>query len=141
VVPAPNPPTVSYLYRTGDGNYLRFVANADKSDINYQLVELMTMSLEPIIQANCYGSSRGSLNGQLAHIHTGKGIALGMPIAEVIRSYGEPNEKHVDGSRVRFRYDAGFDTDRYYEWSLTFRDGRLVQWTAEAIPFFVEVGG
>lgn len=141
VVPATDRQTVSYMYRTDNDNYLRFVVNVTRSDLSYQLVESMTMSVEPIVQAPCYNSSRGSANGQLANIHTGKGIKLGESIEEILRFYGEPNEKHVNGSQVRLRYDAGFDMDRYYEWTLIFRDGRLVEWTAESIPFFIEVGG
>ncbi|MGH7230575.1 MAG: hypothetical protein ACREJU_04360 [Nitrospiraceae bacterium] len=141
VVPASDRQTVSYLYRTGEGNYLRFVVNVTTSDVHYQHVESMTMSLEPIVQAPCYKSSSGSMNNQVAELHTGKGITLGDSIEEIMRFYGEPNEKQVNGSQVRLRYDSGFATDQYYEWSLTFRDGRLVQWTAESIPFFIEVGG
>jgi hypothetical protein len=141
VVPASDQQTVSYVYRTDTDNYLRFVVNVTRSDVSYQLVESMTMSVKPIIQAPCYNSSRRSANGQLANIHTGKGIKLGESMEEILRFYGEPNKKHVNGSKVRLRYDAGFDMDRYYEWTLIFRDGWLVEWTAESIPFFIEVGG
>lgn len=144
-VRASNRETTTLVYRTADGALLRFVVNVSPSDVNYQLVESMTMSAEPSVPATCYTAgqaSQTSLNSRVSKIHTGKGVQLRNSIEEIINLYGEPNERQIVNSQeVRLQYDLGYETDRYYQWTLTFRDGRLVEWTAEAIPFFIEVGG
>jgi hypothetical protein len=144
VVPASNHETVSYVYR-GGGNYLRFVVNVSPSDVNYQLVESMTMSVAPSFPVTCYTASQAihtSLNSGLSKIHTGRGVQLGNSLEQIINLYGEPDERQiVNNQEVRLQYDLGYETDRYYQWTLTFREGHLVEWTAESIPFFIEVGG
>ncbi|MGH7256890.1 MAG: hypothetical protein ACREIM_00815 [Nitrospiraceae bacterium] len=142
VVGASNRETISLAYRAADGTFLQFVVNVSPSDVNYQLVESMTMSVEPSVQVTCYTPSFASLNTGVSRIHTGRGIRLGDSIDQITGHYGEPNEKQVvNAQEVRLRYNLGYETDRYYQWTLTFRDGRLVEWTADAIPFFIEVGG
>jgi hypothetical protein len=133
---------ISLVYRAADATFLRFVVNVSASDVNYQRVESMTMSVEPSVPVTCYTPSYASLNTEVSRIHTGRGIRLGDSIDQIISHYGEPTEKQVvNAQEVRLRYDLGYETDRYYQWTLTFRDGRLVEWTADAIPFFIEVGG
>lgn len=142
MVPASNRETISLVYRAADATFLRFVVNVSASDVNYQLVESMTMSVEPSAPVTCYTPSYASLNTEVSRIHTGRGIRLGDSIDQITGHYGEPNEKQVvNAQEIRLRYDLGYETDRYYQWTLTFRDGRLVEWTADAIPFFIEVGG
>jgi len=140
--PSSNSETISYFYRTTEGSYLRFIVNETPSDVDYRLVESMTMSLEPIAPEVCYGSIDGLLNGHSATVGTGKGLHLGDSIKKVTRLYGEPKEKFLDGPGIiRLRYDWDRELDHYYQWSLIFRDDQLVQWTVEAIPFFIEVSG
>lgn len=140
-VPGATHETISYVYRGGDGSYLRFVVNTSPSDVDYRLVESMTMSVDPIVPAACSKLGETAGRDHLLKVHTRKGVQLGDSIEAILRLYGEPNEQQVAGARTRLRYDLGYETDRYYHWILTFRDGRLVEWTAEAIPFFIEVGG
>lgn len=135
-----NSETASYFYRTPEGSYLRFVVNRKPSDVDYQLVESMTMSLDPIPAGVCDRSLNGTLNGHSPNIGTAKGVRLGDSIQTVTRLYGEPKEKSPDNTgALRLRYDWDHQVDHYYEWNLVFRDGRLVQWTAEAFPVFIEV--
>ena len=143
VVPATNRETISLTYRAADSTFLRFVVNVSPSDVNYRLVESMTMSVESSVPVMCYTPSYASLEDtEVSRVHTGRGIQLGNSIDQVTVYYGEPHEKQVvNAQEVRLRYDLGHETDRYYQWTLTFRDGRLVEWTADAIPFFIEVGG
>jgi hypothetical protein len=121
------------------------VVNVSPSDVHYRLVESMTMSAEPSVSVTCYTpsqASQASVNSGLSEIRTGRGVRLGNSIDQIMNLYGEPNEKQVVNTHeVRLRYDLGYETERYYQWTLTFRDGRLVEWTAESIPFFIEVGG
>jgi len=142
VVPASNHETVSYVYQSDDGSYLRFVVNASPSDVHYRLVESMTMSVQPTISMTCYTPSHVSVNGKLPRIRTGKGIQLGGSLDRIRAMYGEPNDTQiVNTQEIRLQYNLGYETDQYYQWTLTFRDSRLVEWTAEAIPFFIEAGG
>lgn len=142
VVPASNRETNTLVYRAADGTFLRFVVNVSPSDVNYQLVESMTMSVQPTIPMTCYTPTNTSVTSKLSRVRTGKGIELGSLLGQVLERYGEPIERQgVISREVRLQYDLGYETDRYYHWILTFRDGRLVEWTAEAIPFFIEVGG
>lgn len=140
--PASNRETTSLVYRAADGSFLRFVVNVSPSDVDYQLVESMTMSVKPSAPVTCYTPSYASLHTGVSKIHTGRGLQLGDTIDQVIGHYGEPNEKQVVNTQeIHLRYDSGYESDRYYQWTLTFQDGRLVEWTAESIPFFIEVGG
>lgn len=142
VLQASNRETSTLVYRAADGTFLRFVVNVSPSDVNYQLIESMTMSVQPTIPMTCYTASHASVNGKLSRVHTARGIQLGSLLDQILELYGEPNETQiVNPQEVRLQYNLGYETDRYYQWTLTFRDGRLVDWTAEAIPFFTEVGG
>lgn len=118
VVPASNRTTMSHFYRSGEGIYLRF-------DLNGDGVESMTMSLDPIVSGVCYAPL-----GRSIQVITGKGLHLGDAVEKVTQLYGEPTQMFKVGSLVRFRYDSDGELDRYYEWDLVFRDGRLVEWTA-----------
>jgi hypothetical protein len=141
VVPASNHETVSYVYRSDEGNYLRFVVNVSPSDVHYRVVESMTMSIQPTISMTCYTPSHVSVNGKLPR-RTGKGIQLGDSLDRIRAMYGEPKDTQIVNTQdVRLQYNLGYETDQYYQWTLTFRDSRLVEWTAEAIPFFIEAGG
>ncbi|MER3424427.1 MAG: hypothetical protein C4293_15625, partial [Nitrospiraceae bacterium] len=114
LAPGPNQQSVSHLYRRNDGSYLRFGVNVAPFDVHYRLVESMTMSLKPIMDATCYTTaSGGSVNDRLEGIWTGKGIKLGDSIEGVIRSYGEPNERRLSGAEVWLHYNAGYENDRY----------------------------
>lgn len=117
-MPAANREAISYFYRSADGKYLRFEINDDG-------VEAMTMSLDPIVTGVCYAPV-----GRPIPISTGKGLRLGDSIERVTALYGEPKSKFAVGTLVRFRYDSDAELDRYYEWDLVFRDGRLVEWTS-----------
>jgi hypothetical protein len=141
VVPTSNHETVSYVYQSGDGSYLRFVVNASPSDVHYRLVESMTMSVQPTISMTCYTPSHVSVNEKLPR-RTGKGIQLGDSLDQIRAMYGDPNDTQiVNTQEIRLQYNSGYETDQYYQWTLTFRDSHLVEWTAEAIPFFIEAGG
>lgn len=109
--------TISYLYNiTGQKGqyYLRMDVNGH--------VDAMTVSQDPPIAGVCYAPAQVSLPAA-----TGKGIELGTTMDDVIKVYGEPNERFAVGPMARFRYVAMYH--RSFEWDLVFRNGRLVEWT------------
>ena len=109
--------TISYLYNVvgqKGGYYLRL-------DINGR-VDAITVSQDPPIVGVCYAPMHASLP-----LKTGKGVALGATIDEVITLYGQPTARFSVGPMARLRYEAIYD--RPYEWDLVFRNGRLVEWT------------
>jgi hypothetical protein len=142
VIPGSSKDTVAYLYQTADGRYLQFVVNKASYDVDYGRVEVMTMSLNPIVSAACYQPVGGSLDGRSLNVSTGLGVRLGDSLEKVRDVYGSPSETRSDGMpvvTVRYRWDR--EADHLYEWTLVFRDGQLVEWTAEAIPYFIEMPG
>jgi hypothetical protein len=141
-VPGSSQGTLAYLYRTADGRYLRFMVNKAPSDVDYGRIEAMTMSVNPVVSGACYQPVSGSLNGHSVNVGTRFGVHLGDSIEKVKAVYGNPAETRADGSRtLTARYQWDREIDHYYDWHLVFRDGRLVEWTAEAIPYFIEMPG
>ena len=118
VVPAPNRPLESLFYKSADGAHLRF-------DVGSDGLESMTMSADPIVSGVCYAPVGRSLK-----IETGKGVRLGDPLDNILGLYGQPTEQFAVGTLVRCKWDTANELDRYYEWDLVFREGRLVEWSA-----------
>ena len=140
IVQSPEKKSAFYLYRR-DGGYLTLGVNESPSDVQYQLVESIAMTVDPVVDAICYTRIGQATLGTLGDMGAEKGARLGDSIDEVLRLYGPPAEQvTTSGSELRLRYDTGYEADRYYEWQLAFRDGRLVEWTSAVFPFFIEVG-
>lgn len=120
VVPSVTSPVSSYLYRIthrGKASFLRLEVG--------EHLDAITLAHDPPLTGVCYAPMR-----QQGVVMTKKGIQLGMSKEQIRARYGRPSEEFTVGPLTRLRYAAYLD--RPYEWSLVFRNDRLVEWSVSS---------
>jgi hypothetical protein len=134
--------TASYYFQSGHGAIMTVVVNELHWALDSSHVIAVTVTTNPLLLNGCAGPTQASMHNDTFQLAASAGhLQLGDSLDHTTRILGKPETTSGQDGLIGLEYS--WDRDLYHKdlWTLSFRDGRLVEWTIRTAPVFYEVGG
>jgi hypothetical protein len=133
--------TASYYFQSGSGASLKVVVNETRWAVDFSKVIAVKVTTSVLLPNGCAGLTHASLPTNAFQLASGRGhVQLGDSLDQVMQLFGNPEPTSKHEGLVRLEYSWDRDLYRVDNWTLSFREGHLVEWTIRTLPVFFEVG-
>jgi hypothetical protein len=134
--------TASYYFQPGNGASLKIVVNEARWAVDFWHVIAVHVATSAL-PVGCVGlTQRASFYGNTYQLVTDRGhVQLGDSLDHATQVLGDPESNIRHDGMVRLEYSWDRDLYKIDLWTLSFREGHLVEWTIRTLPVFYEVGG
>jgi hypothetical protein len=134
--------TASYYFQAGNGASMKIVVNEAPWAVDFWHVIAVHVTTSALPPTGCVGLTQASFYGNVYQLVADQGnVRLGDPLNHAMQVLGKPESDNQRDGMVHLEYSWDRDLYKVDQWTLSFREGHLVEWTIRTLPVFYEVGG